>query len=62
MADSPPASPCISVCILDADGYCTGCYRTIGEIARWRSFSAAEQWAVLRQLPTRLAARAAEPE
>jgi hypothetical protein len=62
MADPPPKSPCINVCVLDADGYCAGCYRTIGEIASWRSFSAAEQWAVLRQLPERVAAVAAQPE
>ncbi|MGD0493149.1 MAG: DUF1289 domain-containing protein [Steroidobacteraceae bacterium] len=62
MADSPPTSPCIGVCVLDPGGYCAGCYRTITEIARWRSFSAAEQWAVLRQLPARVAARAAETE
>jgi len=30
------ASPCISVCVLDAvTGYCAGCYRTIDEIAGW---------------------------
>ena len=30
------ASPCISVCALDAvTGYCAGCYRTIDEIAGW---------------------------
>jgi predicted Fe-S protein YdhL (DUF1289 family) len=62
MLDAPPTSPCINVCVLDAGGYCRGCYRTIDEIARWRSFSRAEQWAVLRLLPGRLAARAAEPE
>ena len=45
--DPPPQSPCINVCVLDADGYCRGCYRTIDEIAGWRSFCAAEQRAVL---------------
>jgi hypothetical protein len=62
MADMPPTSPCINVCVLDADGYCAGCYRTIGEIAGWGSLSAGQQWAVLRQLPARVAARAAEPD
>ena len=29
-------SPCISVCRIDeVSGYCTGCYRTIDEIAGW---------------------------
>ncbi|MGD0501139.1 MAG: DUF1289 domain-containing protein [Steroidobacteraceae bacterium] len=62
MADLAPTSPCINVCVLDADGFCAGCYRTIGEIAGWRSLSAAEQWAVLRQLPKRVVARAPGPE
>jgi uncharacterized protein len=35
-ARSPIASPCISVCVMDAaSGYCTGCLRTIDEIAAW---------------------------
>jgi hypothetical protein len=62
MADPTPTSPCINVCVLDAGGYCAGCYRTINEIAGWRRLSAAEQWAVLRMLPERVAARAAELE
>ena len=29
-------SPCISVCVLDADGaLCLGCFRTLDEIAAW---------------------------
>ena len=33
---APVASPCISVCRLDADtGFCVGCLRTIDEIAAW---------------------------
>ncbi len=31
-----PPSPCISVCIIDADnGLCQGCFRTIEEVADW---------------------------
>jgi predicted Fe-S protein YdhL (DUF1289 family) len=26
----------VSVCALDADDVCTGCYRTVDEIARWQ--------------------------
>jgi uncharacterized protein len=57
-----PASPCINVCALDEYGYCIGCYRTIGEIASWRSLSASEQRAVLRQLAERAAVRAPKAE
>lgn len=28
-------SPCIGVCSLDDSGFCLGCRRNAGEIARW---------------------------
>jgi predicted Fe-S protein YdhL (DUF1289 family) len=46
-----PASPCINVCVLDhVSRTCTGCGRTIDEIARWGGMSAAEQWQVVARL------------
>jgi len=39
-------SPCVKVCIIDADQRCTGCRRTLHEIARWSTMSAAERIAV----------------
>ena len=37
-------SPCINVCALDPGRqFCIGCYRTIGEIMRWRDASDAEK-------------------
>ena len=50
MTQSAPASPCINVCVLDASRTCTGCRRTIDEIARWGRMSAAEQWQVIARL------------
>lgn len=50
MVKSGPASPCMNVCVLDADRCCTGCRRTLDEIARWGRMSAAEQWAVIARL------------
>ncbi|MDP9011629.1 MAG: DUF1289 domain-containing protein [Pseudomonadota bacterium] len=47
MSPAAPASPCINVCSLDSHGICLGCYRTMGEIARWGDMSPAEQRAVL---------------
>ena len=47
---SAPASPCVNVCVLDARRTCTGCRRTIDEIARWGRMSAAEQWQVVDRL------------
>jgi predicted Fe-S protein YdhL (DUF1289 family) len=50
---TPPASPCINVCVLDGAGFCAGCLRTGDEIARWSSMSAAEQWSLLAALSER---------
>jgi len=40
----------MNVCVLDADRVCTGCRRTLDEIALWSRMSAAEQWAVIARL------------
>ncbi len=51
----PPPSPCTKVCVLDARGrQCTGCMRTVDEIARWWGMSDDEKRAVLALLPQRL--------
>lgn len=36
-------SPCVSVCALDEDDVCVGCYRTGVEISRWGEMSADER-------------------
>lgn len=49
-------SPCTSVCTLDpTTGLCSGCLRTLDEIARWSSFSDDEKRAVLEKLMLRRA-------
>ena len=50
MSEPRPVSPCIKVCALDAAERCTGCGRTIDEIARWPQMSAQQQWAVVERL------------
>ena len=50
MPPSGPVSPCINVCVLDADGVCQGCFRTIDEIAGWGRMTAVEQWGVMARL------------
>lgn len=35
MAQADPASPCISVCLLDENDICLGCYRSADEITDW---------------------------
>ena len=52
-------SPCIGVCVMDVDsGYCTGCWRTLGEIAAWPEYDDARRMEVIETLEER-AARAA---
>lgn len=50
MTLAAPASPCMNVCVLDAERTCTGCRRTLDEIARWGRMSAAEQWQVIARI------------
>ena len=50
-------SPCVNICTLDArSGLCLGCGRSIDEIARWSTMTAAERSRVMAELPTRMAA------
>ena len=52
-ADHVP-SPCISVCVLDAGGrVCTGCFRTLEEIAAWGTLDVAAKRRILTELPQR---------
>lgn len=53
IADSYPTSPCIQVCTLNDAGLCLGCHRRLQEIAGWGRMSAAEQRAIIRDLPQR---------
>ncbi len=47
-------SPCIGICTLDETGTtCTGCARTLDEIARWRTMDATERAAIVAALPAR---------
>ena len=54
-------SPCIKVCVLDAqpdgESVCIGCGRTIGEIAGWSGMSPAEQLAASERAARRREAR-----
>lgn len=54
MPSMPIESPCIKVCrILEATRLCTGCLRTLEEIANWARYSAAERTRIMRELPRR---------
>ncbi len=56
------ASPCISVCVMDAStGLCRGCLRTLDEIARWSAIDDDARRAIVARLPSRRAATVAAP-
>jgi predicted Fe-S protein YdhL (DUF1289 family) len=46
-------SPCIKVCEIDDEGFCTGCKRTIDEIRNWMIMSDYEQTMLLAELKWR---------
>lgn len=48
-------SPCIGVCALDTRSVCTGCGRTLAEIAEWSQASEARKRAVVEQAARRRA-------
>ena len=56
MTDSRPLSPCISVCVLDENDICMGCYRSADEITDWFMASDDEKREVLRKARQRMEA------
>jgi predicted Fe-S protein YdhL (DUF1289 family) len=58
---TPIVSPCIQVCAIDAAiGLCTGCGRTLDEIARWSSLTDQERARIMRVLQERTASERLE--
>jgi uncharacterized protein len=47
-------SPCVSICALDADDVCVGCFRTGREISQWGMMVADQQREVLRRCQLRM--------
>ncbi len=48
------ATPCVMVCAVDgASGLCMGCFRSLTEIAGWRTLSEADRAAIMAELPSR---------
>lgn len=41
-------SPCVSICALNEEGLCMGCYRTADEIRQWSKLSNNEKKDVLK--------------
>ncbi len=47
-------SPCVSICRMDADtGWCTGCFRTLEEIAQWSRADDADKLLVWQRIEAR---------
>jgi len=57
--DKPVPSPCVSVCALNEDDLCTGCYRTGMEIIRWGRMTDDERREVYRNIEQRTKAAGA---
>ncbi len=54
--ESPIESPCINICVVHrAAGLCTGCLRTLDEIAGWGGYTPQERRAIMDALPERKA-------
>jgi predicted Fe-S protein YdhL (DUF1289 family) len=47
--DVPVASPCISVCVLDEQDVCQGCFRTASEVTDWFMASERERREILER-------------
>lgn len=45
--EKPVASPCVSVCALDDEDICTGCYRSLNEIGNWSGMDNARKREVI---------------
>lgn len=52
-------TPCVKICVIDEDGLCVGCARTLDEIATWGSLSAQSRADVMTALPARRASKIA---
>lgn len=50
-------SPCMPICLMDyAAGHCTGCFRTLDEIASWTNYTSDRKREVLAAPEARRAA------
>ena len=53
MNNDEPLSPCISVCLLDEQDICVGCFRSASEVTEWFMASAEEKREILRRTEER---------
>lgn len=50
-------SPCVNICVLDASAeFCTGCYRSLDEIADWGTLDADARRLIVKACEVRMSA------
>jgi predicted Fe-S protein YdhL (DUF1289 family) len=55
-------SPCKEICKVDTNvSICTGCGRTVGEIAEWGLATASRQHEIVRRSPARMGSVTSRP-
>jgi len=54
VTDSEPKSPCISVCVLNTEDVCLGCYRSAEEITDWFMASAEDKRLIIERARQRM--------
>jgi predicted Fe-S protein YdhL (DUF1289 family) len=58
MTEQQVASPCASICALDGDDVCIGCFRTGMEISAWGRMSPEQQLDTVARCARRMAGEA----
>ncbi len=56
MNEPVPKSPCISVCVLNDQDVCTGCYRSVDEITEWMMASPEKKREIIARARERMLA------
>ena len=56
MTEDEPKSPCVSICVLDEQDICQGCYRSAEEITDWFMASTDDKRAMLARAKERFLA------
>lgn len=52
--ESAIETPCVNICVIDSiSQLCTGCLRSLDEIASWRQLSVEARRAIMDRLPSR---------
>lgn len=55
-SESEPDSPCVGICAVNPQTQlCSGCFRSLDEIAQWWNYAPAQKRAVLLETEQRLA-------